>query len=192
MKNNSVTLAQIQASVHAPKDLLNKFAGYKYRSKEGILEAVKQVINPLGFYVIVQDEIIQVGGRIYVKSTAILSNGETTYTATAYARESEQRKGMDDPQLTGTASSYSGKYALSNLFGLDDVADSDATNDHGKTSQQAPPPSPVNPGLIEKIKSATTVEQLTALYNENKEACGEDPKLLRALSEKKVELTKSN
>jgi hypothetical protein len=189
------TLAQIQAAVRAPKDLVNKFAGYKYRSKEGILEAVKPVINPLGFYVVVQDEIIEVGGRIYVKATAILSNGDTVYTATAFARESESRKGMDEPQLTGTASSYAGKYALSNLFGLDDVADSDAVNTHGKGEPATPAPAPVPAppaDLMDKIKSATTVDELKTLYNDHKENVNADPKLLRALSERKKQITPPN
>jgi hypothetical protein len=187
-----VTFAQIQALVKAPKNQLNKFAGYKYRSKEDILEAVKLIINPLGFYVTVNDDIILVGNRIYVKAVATLSNGETTYTATGFARESESRKGMDEPQLTGTASSYAGKYALSNLFGLDDVADSDATNDHGRATQPTTATAPTNEATLGSfmtaVKNATTVEQLTTLYNENKEVCNNEPKLLRALSDRKKQL----
>lgn len=131
------SLSEIQAKVKAPKGQFNSFGKYKYRSAEDILEAVKQVINPMGFYVTISDEIINIGDRYYVKATATLSNGEETYTTTALAREEESKKGMDGSQVTGASSSYSRKYALNGLFALDDTQDADATNTHGK-SEPAP------------------------------------------------------
>jgi len=123
-------LSKIQSLVKAPKGQVNKFGNYKYRSCEDIVEAVKLVINPLGYYLTITDEIVSIGERIYVKATATLSNGEHTYTASAYAREEETKKGMDAAQITGSASSYARKYALNGLFAIDDTKDADATNTH--------------------------------------------------------------
>jgi hypothetical protein len=125
-------LSKIQSLVKAPKGQFNKFGNYKYRSCEDIVEAVKVVINPLGYHLILSDEIILIGARVYVKSTATLSNGEQTYSAIAYAREEEIKKGMDGAQITGAASSYARKYALNGLFAIDDTKDADATNNHDK------------------------------------------------------------
>lgn len=121
-------LAKIQSLIKAPKGQFNSFGKYKYRSCEDIVEAVKPIINPLGFYLILTDEIREERDRYYVKATATISNGTETYSATAYAREDESKKGMDEAQITGSASSYARKYALCGLFALDDTKDSDATN----------------------------------------------------------------
>jgi hypothetical protein len=124
------TLAEIQAAVKAPKSNFNQFGKYKYRSAEDILEAVKPVINPHGFHVTIYDEIVLIGDRFYVRATAQISNGENAYTSVAFAREEELVKGMSAPQVTGSASSYARKYALSGLLALDDTKDADATNEH--------------------------------------------------------------
>ena len=129
-------LAKIQSLVKAPKGQVNKFGNYKYRSCEDIVEAVKLVINPLGYYLTLMDEIVLIGSRVYVKATATLSNGEQTYSATAYAREEETKKGMDAAQVTGAASSYARKYALNGLFAIDDTKDADATNTHDTPTEQ--------------------------------------------------------
>lgn len=131
------TLAQIQQAVKAPKGQFNKFGNYKYRSCEDIVEAVKLVINPLGFYLTITDEIILIGTRYYVQATAKVSNGTETFSATAFAREDESIKGMAVSQITGSASSYARKYALNGLFAIDDTKDADATNDHSKDNGQA-------------------------------------------------------
>lgn len=135
MKENN--LAKIQSLLKVPKGNYNAFGKYKYRSAEDILESVKPVINPLGFYVQVQDELVQIGDRYYVKATAILSNGEETYSTQAFAREEESKKGMDGSQVTGASSSYARKYALNGLFAIDDTQDSDSTNTHGKEAPSA-------------------------------------------------------
>ena len=129
-------LAKIQSLVKAPKGQLNKFGNYKYRSCEDIVEAVKLVINPLGYYLTLMDEIVLIGSRVYVKATATLSNGGQTYSATAYAREEETKKGMDAAQVTGAASSYARKYALNGLFAIDDTKDADATNNHDTPTEE--------------------------------------------------------
>lgn len=128
-------LSKIQSLVKAPKGQVNKFGNYKYRSCEDIVEAVKLVINPLGYYLTITDEIVTIANRVYVKATATLSNGEQSYSASAFAREEEVKKGMDAAQITGSASSYARKYALNGLFAIDDTKDADATNTHEVPTQ---------------------------------------------------------
>jgi hypothetical protein len=125
-------LAMIQQKLKAPKSQVNTFATYKYRSCEDILEAVKPLLNDL--VLTISDDIVEVGGRVYVKATASLSSGSGSVSTTAFARESETKKGMDDSQITGSASSYARKYALNGLFCIDDTKDADATNQHDKPS----------------------------------------------------------
>ena len=127
----SEKLNRIQVELKAPKDKLNKFGGYNYRSAEGILEALKPLLKTYGVYVTLSDEIVEVGGRVYVKATACLSDIKCAdgfnevKIATAYAREAETKKGMDEAQVTGATSSYARKYALNGLFLLDDTKDAD-------------------------------------------------------------------
>jgi hypothetical protein len=147
-------LAKIQSLVKAPKGQFNKFGNYKYRSCEDIVEAVKVVINPLGFYLTLMDEIVLIGTRVYVKATATLSNGEQTYTATAYAREEETKKGMDGAQVTGAASSYARKYALNGLFAIDDTKDADATNTHDKDT-----PTKEEKDMLERLVFSSNLEE---------------------------------
>lgn len=123
-------LAKIQGQLKAPKGQFNKFGGYNYRSCEDILEAVKPLAVAEDCAVMVSDEVVEVGGRIYVKATASLTGEGDIVSAVGYAREPESRKGMDDSQITGSASSYARKYALNGLFAIDDTKDADATNDH--------------------------------------------------------------
>ena len=121
-------LASIQQTLKAPKGQMNKFGGYKYRSCEDILEAVKPLLGDL--VLTISDDIVEVGGRVYVKATVSISSGSGSVFTTAFARESETKKGMDDSQITGSASSYARKYALNGLFCIDDTKDADATNEH--------------------------------------------------------------
>jgi hypothetical protein len=125
-------LATIQQKLKAPKGQMNKFGGYKYRSCEDILEAIKPLLGDL--VLTISDDIVEVGGRVYVKATVSLSSGSGNVSTTAFARESETKKGMDESQITGAASSYARKYALNGLFCIDDTKDADATNEHDKPS----------------------------------------------------------
>lgn len=125
-------LASIQQKLKAPKGQMNKFGGYKYRSCEDILEAVKPLLGEL--VLTISDDIVEVGGRVYVKATVSINSGSGSVSTTAFARESLDRKGMDDSQITGSASSYARKYALNGLFCIDDTKDADATNQHDKPS----------------------------------------------------------
>jgi hypothetical protein len=117
-------LANIQQNLKAPKGQLNKFGGYKYRNCEDILQAVKPLLGDLVLNL--SDSIEQVGERYYIRATACLTDGNETVTVTAYAREEENKKGMDASQITGSASSYARKYALNGLLAIDDTKDADS------------------------------------------------------------------
>ena len=129
-----MSIVKIQEELKAPKNQRNNFGGYNYRSAEDIIEAVKPIAHKYGYYLIISDEIVEVGGRIYVKATARLQPNEAgnIYSATGWAREEETKKGMDGAQITGADSSYARKYALNGLLAIDDTKDADATNTHGK------------------------------------------------------------
>ena len=132
-------LIAIQSELKAPKSQFNKFGGYKYRKAEDILEAVKPLLAKQKCTLIITDDVVLIGNRIYVKATATIKNekGECE-TTNGWAREEETKKGMDGSQITGASSSYARKYALNGLFAIDDNADSDTTNDgQHQTQQQA-------------------------------------------------------
>ena len=124
------SLCDIQAKLKAPKSQTNSFGGYKYRSCEDILEAVKPLLKEHGLVLTLTDRMVECGARVYVEATAALYGSDETSPiyVTAYAREEETKKGMDSSQVTGAASSYARKYALNGLFCIDDTKDSDATN----------------------------------------------------------------
>ena len=141
-------LIGIQQALKAPKSQTNTFGGYKYRSCEDILEAVKPLLAKGGVALTISDEIVEVGGRVYVKAKATLYDATSeadghidTVSVTAYAREEMEKKGMDASQITGAASSYARKYALNGLFCIDDTKDADFTNT-GDTEPQKPAPKP--------------------------------------------------
>lgn len=125
-------LLKIQSELKVPKDLFNKFGNYSYRSAESILEALKPLLSKHKATLTISDEIMLIGDRYYVKAIATLRDTESDseLSSTAYAREEENRKGMDSSQLTGSTSSYARKYALNGLFAIDDTKDSDYTNKH--------------------------------------------------------------
>ncbi|EPD1203203.1 ERF family protein [Escherichia coli] len=125
----------IQQTLNAPKNQRNNFGGYSYRSAEDILEAVKPLLQNVTLTL--NDEIVLIGDRYYVKATATLSDGEDAIAVTAYAREEENKRGMDASQLTGATSSYARKYALNGLFCIDDAKDAD-TDAYAKQTNQQP------------------------------------------------------
>lgn len=120
-------LLSIQNELKAPKNQYNKFGKYNYRSCEDILEAIKPLCLKYGAVLLVDDYVEQVGERFYIKAKASLIDIETEQEiyACAYARESENKKGMDSAQVTGATSSYARKYALNGLFCIDDTKDVD-------------------------------------------------------------------
>ncbi len=122
-------LIAIQSELKAPKSQFNRFGNYKYRKAEDILEAVKPLLFKQKCTLIITDDIVMVGNRIYVKATATIKNEKgDTETTTGFAREEDTKKGMDGSQITGASSSYARKYALNGLFAIDDNQDSDTTN----------------------------------------------------------------
>lgn len=136
------SLKKIQAELKAPKNQFNKFGNYAYRSAEDILEAVKPLLAKYNSMLTISDEIVEAGGRIYVKAqcTFMDDKGSSIITA-AYAREPESKKGMDESQITGAASSYARKYALNGMFLIDDTKDAD-TNAYQSVNNPPPPKQP--------------------------------------------------
>jgi hypothetical protein len=130
--NIVIQLIEVQAKLKAPKSEFNKFGNYKYRSAEDILEALKPILKEQQLAITISDEIVEIGGRVYVKANAEIMNTDgQKANSTAYAREQAEQKGMNEAQITGSASSYARKYALNGLFAIDDTKDPDS---HDNTS----------------------------------------------------------
>lgn len=132
-------LMAVQAELKAPKNQHNSFGKYDYRSAEDIIEAVKPLLKENGLFLNMSDEVVLVGDRYYIKATVKVVDvvtGESVQTS-ALAREAAQKKGMDESQVTGTASSYARKYALNGLFAIDDNRDADTDEYARQASQNA-------------------------------------------------------
>ena len=127
-------LSKIQTRFKSKKSRFNSFGKYYFRSAEDILEATKPFLLELGVSVVINEELIEDIGLPVIKTTATITDGKETINATAVVGVDLDQKGMQMPQRFGAASSYGKKYALGNLFLIDDTKDSDATNNHGKTS----------------------------------------------------------
>ena len=138
-------LTTIQLDLKAPKSKRNNFGNYNYRSCEDILEAVKPLLAANMCSLTLDDDVLCIGDRVYVKATATLTDHAegATISTHAFAREAETKKGMDESQITGTASSYARKYALNGLFAIDDTKDADTDEYQGceaprQTAKQEP------------------------------------------------------
>lgn len=156
-------LLAVQSALRAPKSQVNKFGGYKYRNCEDILEAVKPLLSENGLSLLLSDEVVIVGDRFYVRATAraICVESGAEITSSAMAREEENKKGMDQSQITGASSSYARKYALNGLFLIDDTRDSDSTNTHGK-DETAPASKPMSQ---QTAQPAAKTESLKERYD---------------------------
>ena len=133
-------LMNIQTELKAPKNLWNDFGKYYYRNAEGICEAVKPLLEKNKCTLTLSDEMVEIGGRIYVKAIAKVVDCETNEIigmVSAFAREPEINKGMDESQITGTASSYARKYALNGLFLLDDTKDADTNEQRVESNNRS-------------------------------------------------------
>lgn len=144
MTNFKKRVLSLQSELKVPKGQFNKFGNYSYRSCEDILEAAKAMCSKYDVILTLSDEIVNVGGRFYVKATAMLKDTETEECVfnTAYAREAETKKGMDESQITGAASSYARKYALNGLLCIDDNKDADTpeySSQQTKSNASQPP-----------------------------------------------------
>lgn len=167
MSNIRKDLYLIQQELKAPKDLKNNFGGYNYRSCESILEAVKPLLKKYELILLISDEIVNCCDRVYIKATATLYNQEDgEVSASALAREALTKKGMDESQITGAASSYARKYALNGLFAIDDTKDADATNTHDKTPKQV--------DYFRGLKNCKTMDELAKYFKSNYSKIGKD------------------
>jgi hypothetical protein len=198
MNNIKQKLLNVQRDLKAPKSQTNKFGGYSFRSFEDILENVKPHLASNGLVLNLIDEIVQIGNRIYVKATARLSSvdSEETIEVCAFAREPEDKKGSDQSQITGAASSYARKYSCNGLFCIDDTKDADATETHGKGAPElnkgtAPKPDSMVDKIVESFHAQTSVEGLEAKMNKAREtAYAKDARVLKAYDDCMVALIK--
>jgi hypothetical protein len=130
-------LSRIQSKLKAPKSQYNSFGKYAYRNQEDILEAVKPLLASENLVQTITDEMVLVGDRVYVKASVTITDGESSVTNSAFAREDSEIKGMSVAQITGAASSYARKYALNGMYAIDDTKDADSTNTHGKEDSKS-------------------------------------------------------
>lgn len=135
-------VVEVQSELKAPKGKTNSFGGFTYRSASDILEAVKPLLYKRGIIISLSDEVVNIGGANYVKATAQITDGTDQGVSTAYAREAVTKKGMDEAQITGSASSYARKYALSGLFAIDDAAADPDGHDNREHKPEAPKKNP--------------------------------------------------
>jgi len=199
----SEKLAAIQAELKAPKNQRNSFGGYNYRSCEDILEAVKPLLAKYEATIVLSDEMVQIGERYYIKATATFASAKNDDTPaisnTAYAREAETKKGMDEAQITGTASSYSRKYALNGLLLIDDAKDAD-TDEYAKTTRANANDSAADDkpkyknGLdikavkseLQELNAADDVRKYYARYVEHNSLTTGQSNLLKSICEERV------
>lgn len=170
-----MTLQEIQRTLKAPKGQINRAMGYRYRSCEDILEAVKPLLDKC--MLTITDEMVEIGGRVYVKATARIKCDKEVTEVSAYAREAETKKWLDDSQITGAASSYARKYALNGLFLIDDTRDAD-TQESPKEQEPV-----VN---VEELRAAMqqlkTREELKLLWKELNTATRKDKEVVAAFA----------
>lgn len=171
-------LLVIQTKLKAPKGQYNSFGKYSYRSAEDILEAVKPLNAEQGVLLTITDEIKEIGGRVYVVATATVSDGTDTLQVSAFAREPENKKGMDESQITGATSSYARKYALNGLYAIDDNKDAD-TDEHKQQQENAPKKQQAQKQQAQKQQqekgfTEQELHELVEKYVRNIEALGVD------------------
>lgn len=155
-------LSQIQSKLNAPKGQYNSFGKYNYRNCEDILQALKPILAEHKCHVSLSDEVVIVGNRFYIKATATITDSENnSFSTTAFAREAESKKGMDESQVTGSTSSYARKYALNGLFAIDDNKDADTLNNHADFTNQ-----PVAQAAMQQGAQMGSVKQLPTLSDE--------------------------
>jgi ERF superfamily len=152
MKTFIEKVSYIQGTLKAPKSQFNAFGKYAYRNAEDILEAVKPLLKETGLVLTITDEVIfnPGGGEAYIKAVATITDGKETISNSALAREAGEQKGMNPAQITGSTSSYARKYALNGLFLIDDTKDADATNTHGKDTEEKSVPTQRVASVAEK------------------------------------------
>jgi len=185
-------LNKIQKELKAPKNQYNAFGKYKYRSCEDILEAIKPLLEDATLTI--NDEMVVIGERYYIKATVTLTEADKSISTTAYARESEEKKGMDSAQITGATSSYARKYALNGLFLIDDTKDADTMDNSKVEAKPTQPKKAKTPDEILKgIYKINDLELLKEWEKGLKSSTAylpvEKSKFQNAIDEKKKDLT---
>lgn len=162
MQSVAKKLTQVQSELKVPKNHVNSFANYRYRSAEDILEAIKPLLKKHGLSLFISDSVMQLGQRFYIEAMATLTCVDTGehIKVTAVAREPEIKKGSDESQITGAASSYCRKYLLNGLFLIDDTKDADASE---PPKEQKPKPLEIDK-VLKALTSAKEPAQLERLY----------------------------
>lgn len=192
-----MTLSEVQFELKAPKGQFNKFGHYAYRSTEDILKAVKPLLKKFGDDLSLSDEPVLIGDWHYIKATATFKDKDGKETSsTGYARESVSKKGMDDSQITGTASSYARKYALNGLFLIDDTKDADSSEYH-QQNQQRQSNKPANNQRNNGLKANANrykalVNEYAKLTNSNFEEVNNDVKGIMKSNQDSEQLSKND
>ena len=161
-------LSQIQTRFKSKKSRFNSFGKYYFRSAEDILEATKPFLLELGVSVTIDEQLVEISNIPIICSTATISDGKDAIHASAIVGVDLNQKGMQTPQQFGSASSYGKKYALGNLFLIDDTQDSDASNNHGKSESKTKPSLEIGTDAFKKavdyIKAGGSIEAINAKY----------------------------
>jgi hypothetical protein len=153
-------LIKIQSELKANKSQYNSFGKYYYRSCEDILEALKPLLTKYNATMYITDEVVEVGGRVYVKATTTISDGKESISVSTYAREPETRKGMDEAQVTGATSSYARKYCLNGLFAIDDSKDADTDENRNESEARSNASGSDTPKVQRPNYSAEQIEKM--------------------------------
>ena len=160
-------LVKIVSELKAPKNRYNSFGNYNYRSLEDILQAVKPKLEEVGLMLTISDDVVNVGSSNYIKAHAIVkdvNDGRVIAETTALARESVTKKGMDDSQITGTASSYARKYALNGLFLIDDTKDADTDEYRNENDKREAKAAKEQVKACKELEAAKSVDELNAVW----------------------------
>lgn len=192
-----MTLSEVQFELKAPKGQFNKFGHYAYRSTEDILKAVKPLLQKFSDDLSLSDEPVLVGDWHYIKATATFTDKDGKQTSsTGFARESANKKGMDESQITGTASSYARKYALNGLFLIDDTKDAD-TSEYHQQNQQRQSDKPSNNQRNNCLKANANcykvlVNEYAKLTNSNFEAVNDNVKEIMQSNQESEQMSKND
>src|SRR5690625_2651278 len=161
MSNLTEKLIHIQKELKAPKNNYNSFGKYKYRSAEDILEAVKPLNAEHGLLLTLTDEPVFIGDWHYIKATATITDGNETHSVSAYARESENKKGMDHSQVTRTASSNARKYALKGLYLIEDTKDAETDEYQNQTNGRPQKATPKQLNFVDQLLRKNANDKFT-------------------------------
>ncbi len=170
----------VQEELKAPKGQFNTFGNYKYRSCEDIVESVKPILKKYGIMLNLSDELVIIGERYYIKAVAVLTDGTDVVQSVAYAREPQNLKGMNESQITGTASSYARKYALNGLLAIEDTKDADTDEFANQTGQKPNQEPKATPNQINYLTKAYIGEKLEKLLKVNNISKIEDLPMTKA------------